>query len=82
MVLKRVVWLAILIVYPACANTIIVTGVDSALEWQQFLYINENGSNNQLYWSGAIDIAIDGWARLVFCVDLFTNIGSPPTTPR
>ena len=68
-------WLALLIVYPACANTIIVTGVDSALGWQQSLYINENGSNNQLYWSGAIDIAIDGWTRMIFCVDLFTKIG-------
>jgi hypothetical protein len=74
MVLKRVLWLALLIVYPAFANTIIVTGVDSALGWQQSLYINENGSNDQLYWSGAIDITIDGWTRQVFCVDLFTDI--------
>src|SRR4051794_38326678 len=75
MVSNRVLWLALLAVYPIGANTIIVTGVDSALGWQQSLYINESGSNNQLYWSGAIDITIDGWSRLVFCVDLFTNIG-------
>jgi hypothetical protein len=74
MVLKRFLLVALLTVCPVVANTILVTGVDSSLGLQQSIYLNENGAPTQIYWAGAIDISVDGYTRLVYCVDLFTDI--------
>src|SRR4051794_30878119 len=58
----------------ASATTMILTGLDGALGMQQSLYFNQDGTATQEYWVGGIDITVNGYARLVFCVDLFTNI--------
>ena len=73
MALKILILLALLTTCSALANTIVVNDVDQVLG-QSSLYINENGTNNALYWAGGIDIAVDGYTRAVFCVQLFTNI--------
>jgi hypothetical protein len=56
------------------ADTILVSGVDSSLGLQQSLYIDENGTPTQIYWAGGINITVDGYNRVVFCVELFTDI--------
>lgn len=77
-ILKNFILLALLSACPALANTITVTGVDNALGmgslWIHTDQQNNGGSNEQVYWSGAIDINVDGYIRQVFCVQLFTNI--------
>lgn len=55
------------------ANSIIVTGIDPSLGLQS-IYVNEKGTPTSIYWSGAIDISVDGYIRQVFCVQLFTDI--------
>jgi len=64
---------------PVLANTIIVNAVDNAYGWQNSLYIDESGTNEQLYFAGGIDISVDGYSRLAYCVDLFTNVNVPGT---
>jgi hypothetical protein len=71
MLLKSFLSLALLSVWPAVANTIIVSGTDSALG--ENVYIYENGTNKQV-WAGGIDIKVDGYTRLAFCIELFVNI--------
>jgi hypothetical protein len=56
------------------ANTIIVQNVDTPLGEQQTLWINENGTNTQLYWAGGINASVDGHVRVMWCVQLFVNI--------
>ena len=72
--LFRVIGLALLLGSSTWANTIILTGLQSNLGLQQSLYFDEDGVSHLEYWAGAIDVTVDGYARLVFCVDLFTNI--------
>jgi hypothetical protein len=52
----------------------IVIGPDAALGELNSLWINEGGAPKLLDWSGAIDIKVDGYTRVVFCVDLLTSI--------
>jgi hypothetical protein len=56
------------------ANTIFLTGLDTPLGEQQTLWINENGTNTQLYWVGGINAKIDGHIRVVWCVQLLVDI--------
>ncbi|MCX6633348.1 MAG: Cys-Gln thioester bond-forming surface protein [Candidatus Solibacter sp.] len=92
MVTKRFILLALLAVCPALANTIIVVGTHNSLG--QTTWINETAPGgtptNLAAWAGGIDINIDGYSRVVFCVDLFTDINAstyksvlgPPDTDR
>ena len=72
MVLKGLL-LLVVSAAPALANTIIVNNVDTTLG-EYSVYLNENGVNTSAYWAGGILITVDGYARSVFCVQLFTDI--------
>ena len=59
----------------ACADTIILGSVDAPLGMQNTLWINEQGTNTQLYWAGGINGTIDGtYNRVLWCVQLFVDI--------
>src|ERR1017187_9502062 len=73
MIPKSIILLAIWTAGTAFGNTIIVTGIDSAMGIQS-ISMDENGAATPIYWSGAIDINVDGYIRQVFCVQLFTDI--------
>ena len=84
MVLKKFILLALLAACPALANTLFVSGIDVSLGMGSFwihtdqqlgLPGDTGGSNEQVYWAGAIDITVDNYIRQVFCVQLFTEIG-------
>jgi len=38
-----------------------------------------NGTNEQLWFAGGLDVTVDGASRLVYCVDLLTTINVPGT---
>ncbi|HTP30667.1 MAG TPA: hypothetical protein VMJ75_00745 [Candidatus Acidoferrales bacterium] len=58
-----------------CADTIIVTGLDTPLGEQSTLWINEKGTNTQLYWAGGINAKVDNtYTRTMWCVQLFVDI--------
>jgi hypothetical protein len=69
--LKRFMLLAMLSAWPAVANTIIVSGTDAALG--KDVYIYDNGVN-QSVWAGGIDIKVNGYTRLAFCIELLVDI--------
>src|ERR1039458_624698 len=73
MIPKSIILLALWTACAAFGNTIIVTGIDSAMGIQS-ISMDENGSATPIYWSGAIDINVNGYIRQVFCVQLFTDI--------
>jgi hypothetical protein len=73
MCLRRFLLLFLLTIGPAAANTIIVVGTDNNLG--ENIYLRENGSN-ETAWAGGIDVRVDGYARILFCVDLFVNIST------
>jgi len=73
MIPKSIILLALWTAGTAFGNTIIVTGIDSAMGIQS-ISMDENGAATPIYWSGAIDINVDGYIRQVFCVQLFTDI--------
>jgi len=74
MALARPIFVFFLFAALCCANSIIVNSVDTPLGLQNTLYINENGSNTQLFWVGGINATIDGHARVVWCAQLFVDI--------
>jgi hypothetical protein len=74
MKLLTVLGLALLLCSAASGTTIIVSGLHSTLGMQSSLYFDEDGAATLEYWAGGIDILVNGYSRLVFCVDLFTNI--------
>lgn len=79
MLIKRLLLLAASLTATASASTLVVTGLDSATGLQDSLWINENGVSTRLYFAGGLDVTVDGHARLVYCVDLLTDIGVPGT---
>ena len=60
---------------PALANSIILTGLNAPLGEQQTLWINEQGKNTRLYWAGAFDGNVDGFSRVLWCVQPFVELG-------
>ena len=56
----------------------IVSDVDHPLGMGS-LWIDEKGVPEGLYWAGGVDIVVDGYARVVFCVDLLTSVNVPGT---
>jgi hypothetical protein len=79
MITQRLILLLLLAACPAAANTLIVNNVDNAVGLQNSLWINESGTDSLLYFAGGIDITVDGYSRLVYCVDLLTSINVPGT---
>ena len=73
MLLRKLLWLAVLTAWPAVANTLIVVGADT--NYGENIWIDENGTNKQV-WSGGIDIKVDGFSRLAYCIELFVNINA------
>jgi hypothetical protein len=73
MFLRTFLLLFLLTIGPALANTIIVVGTDNNLG--QTIYLRENGSN-ETAWAGGIDVRVDGYARILFCADLFVSIST------
>jgi hypothetical protein len=61
------------------STTITVSSVDSGTGLQSSLWIQEDGTNLQLYFAGGIDVGVNGYSRLVYCVDMFTDINVPGT---
>ena len=58
----------------AWANSIIVGELDPSLGMEESLYFDEDGAASQAYWVGGVDVIVNSTNRLVFCVDLFTDI--------
>jgi hypothetical protein len=62
----------------ASADTLYVNGVDTSLGLGAANntngWLRVGGADQDVYYYGAIDITIDGYARAVFCIDLFTDI--------
>ena len=79
MALKILVLIAVLTACPAFATTIIVNNIDSATGLTNALWLNVNGTNEQLWFAGGLDVTVDGASRLVYCVDLLTTINVPGT---
>ena len=77
MLLRKLIGLAVLAAGPAVANTLIVVGADN--EPGENIYIDENGTNKQV-WSGGIDIKVDGYARMAYCIELLVNINASTYT--
>lgn len=71
MLLRKLFWLAVLAAWPAVADTLIVVGADTS--YGENIWIDENGTNKQV-WSGGIDIKVNGFSRLAYCIELFVNI--------
>jgi hypothetical protein len=67
--------LALMLCTAAHGTTIILTGLHSSLGMQSTLYFDEDGAATLEYWAGGIDVLVNGYSRMLFCVDLFTNIG-------
>ena len=76
---KGLILLVLFAACPAVANTIVITGVDTAVGYLNSLWIYDNGTNSQVYFAGGIDVTVDGYSRLLYCVDLDTNINVPGT---
>jgi len=59
-------------------STLVVTGIDSTVGVGSATgtngWLDVSGTDQNLYWYGAINITVDGYARTVFCIDLFTDI--------
>ena len=79
LVIKTLVLIAVLTACPAFATTIIVNNIDSATGLTNALWLNVNGTNEQLWFAGGLDVTVDGASRLVYCVDLLTTINVPGT---
>lgn len=79
MLIKRLLLLAVSFTATVSASTLMVTGLDSATGLKDSVWIDENGVASRLYFAGGLDITVDGLPRLVYCVDLLTNIGVPGT---
>lgn len=73
MLLRKLFWLAVLTAWPAVADTLIVVGADN--NYGENIWIDENGTNKQV-WSGGIDIKVDNFSRLAYCIELFVNINA------
>jgi hypothetical protein len=73
MLLRRFLYLSLITIWPALANTIIVVGANNNLG--ENIYLRENGTNESAY-AGGINVKVDGYARVLFCVDLFTDIST------
>jgi hypothetical protein len=71
MLLRRLFWLGVIAAWPAVADTLIVVGADN--NYGENIWIDENGTNKQV-WSGGIDVKVDGFSRLAYCIELFVNI--------
>ena len=56
------------------ASAIIMQSLDAPLGMQQQLWIDEAGTNTQLFWAGGINGTVDGHARVFWCVQLFVDI--------
>jgi hypothetical protein len=69
---KKIILLALLSACPALADVMVVTGVEGSLG--ESIWIDESGVPKQLDWAGGVDITVDNYPRVVFCVDLLTNI--------
>jgi hypothetical protein len=72
MIPKKFILLALLSALPALADVLAVTGVEGGLG--ESIWIDESGAPKQLDWAGGVDITVDNYPRVVFCVDLLTNI--------
>ena len=76
MVPKRLVLLVLLAATSASANTIILTGLDGGLGLNTTF--NDYGTNVTA-WVGGIDVTVDGYPRVFYCVELTVSIYVPGT---
>src|ERR1022692_935202 len=84
---KKFILLALLSALPALADVSMyipqIPGTGAVGMGQaggESLWIDINGTPQNLYWAGGFDIVLDGtYDRVVFCVDLLTNIYVPGT---
>lgn len=76
--LARVLSLAVMTAGLSYSSTLTFTGINTTLGVGTVnggsMWMNEDGSNFNAYFVGAMDINIDGYSRTVFCMDLFTGI--------
>ena len=70
---KKFILLALLSACPALADPIVVT-INNAYGMQGSLWIHDQNGNEPLYFAGGINIVVDTTTRVVFCVDLLTDI--------
>src|ERR1035438_3241436 len=82
MIPKKLILLALLAGCPAFATSAIYVDIDPSVGLKNSLWINDGGTNTQLYFAGGIDLTIYGpggvaFPRLVYCVELETEITVP-----
>ena len=86
MIPKKLILLALLAALlaacPAFATSAIYVDIDPSVGLKNSLWINDGGTNTQLYFAGGIDLTIYGpggvaFPRLVYCVELETEIQVP-----
>jgi hypothetical protein len=76
MVLKGLILLALLAASPTFATTIILTQVDSTLGENIAFYDYGTNATN---WAGGVDATVEGYSRVLYCVQLTVNINVPGT---
>jgi hypothetical protein len=74
MAIGRAIAVAVVCSSLGIANSIIVQSLDTPLGEQQTLWINDQGANTQLYWAGGLNARVDGYARVLWCVQLQVDI--------
>jgi hypothetical protein len=80
MVRKVLLSLVFLSVWPALATTMIVNDIDRATGVAEYsLWIDINGAPTNLWFAGGIDVTVGGYSRVLYCVDLLTDINVPGT---
>jgi hypothetical protein len=65
---------------PALATTMVVNSIDTATgvtPWS--LWIDINGTPTNIWFAGGIDVTVGGYSRMLYCVDLLTDINVPGT---
>jgi hypothetical protein len=80
MIRKVLLSLVLLSAWPALATTLIVNNIDTATgvtPWS--LWIDIGGAPTNLWFAGGIDVTVGGYNRILYCVDLLTDINVPGT---
>ena len=80
MIRKVLLSLALLSACPALATTLIVNDIDRATGVaENSLWIDIGGTPTKVWFAGGIDVTVGGYNRLLYCVDLLTDINVPGT---
>jgi hypothetical protein len=76
MLLRKFIWLALIAASPASATTLKLTGLDSKLG--ENTTFDDYGKTTTA-WAGGIDVTVNGYSRVFYCVQLTVSINVPGT---